>query len=79
MIEWLVPVAVAVIGGPLVVVVQSLRKENTSQHAEARELLKMVAGKVDKVDDKLDGHISWHLSRTRKPKIKQTEVIIKAD
>ena len=77
--DWLVPVAVALIGGPLVVVVQSLRKENTSQHAEARELLKMVAGKVDKVDDKLDGHISWHLSRTRKPKVKQTEVIIKAD
>ena len=79
MIEWLVPLAVALIGGPLVVVVQSLRKENTSQHAEARELLKLVAGKVDKVDDKLDGHISWHLSRTRKPKVKQTEVIIKAD
>ncbi len=77
--DWLVPVAVALIGGPLVVVVQSLRKENTSQHAEARELLKMVAGKVDKVDDKLDGHISWHLSRTRKPKVNKTEVIIKAD
>ena len=77
--EWLVPLAVAVIGGPLVVVVQNLRKENTSQHAEARELLKMVAGKVDKVDDKLDGHISWHLSRTRKPKVKKEEVIIKAD
>jgi hypothetical protein len=58
---------VAVIGGPLVVVVQSLRKENTSQHAEARELLKMVASKVDKVDDKLDGHINWHLKKpTRK-------------
>ena len=77
--QWLVPVVVALIGGPLVVVVQSLRKENTSQHAEARELLKMVAGKVDKVDNKLDGHISWHLSKTRKPKVKQTEVIIKAD
>ena len=77
--DWLVPVAVALIGGPLVVVVQSLRKENTSQHAESRELLKMVVSKVDKVDDKLDGHISWHLSRPRKPKVKQTEVIIKAD
>jgi hypothetical protein len=65
--EWLVPVVVAVIGGPLVVVVQSLRKENASQHAEARELLKMVASKVDKVDDKLDGHINWHLKKpTRK-------------
>ena len=79
MIEWLVPVAVALIGGPLVVVVQSLRKENTSQHAEARELLNLVVSKVDKVDDKLDGHISWHLSKTRKPKVKQTETIIKAD
>jgi hypothetical protein len=39
----------------------------------------MVAGKVDKVDEKLDGHISWHLSRTRKPKVKKDEVIIKAD
>lgn len=69
--EWLVPLAVAIIGGPLVVVVQSLRKENTSQHAEARELLKMVASKVDKVDDKLDGHINWHLKKpTRKPKQK---------
>ena len=65
--EWLVPLVVAVIGGPLVVVVQSLRKENTSQHAEARDLLKMVASKVDKVDDKLDGHINWHLKKpTRK-------------
>jgi len=70
--EWLVPVAVAVIGGPLVVVVQSLRKENTTQHAEARELLKMVAGKVDKVDDKLDNHISWHMAKTRRKKIDES-------
>jgi hypothetical protein len=70
--EWLVPVVVAVIGGPLVVVVQSLRKENTSQHAEARELLKMVAGKVDKVDDKLDNHISWHMAKTRRKKIDES-------
>jgi len=77
--QWLVPVVVALIGGPLVVVVQSLRKENTSQHAEARELLKMVASKVDKVDDKLDGHISWHMAKVRKPKVKKDEIIIKAD
>lgn len=59
--EWLVPIAVAFIGGPLVVVVQSLRKENTEQHAEARTLLREVSAKVDKVDTKLDGHITWHL------------------
>jgi transcription termination factor NusB len=67
--ELLVPIIVAVIGGPLVVAIQNLRKENTEQHAEARELLKVVASKVDKVDDKLDSHISWHLTKTRKTKI----------
>lgn len=61
--EWVVPIIVAIIGGPLVVVIQLLRKENTEQHAEARALLNQVADKVDKVDTKLDGHINWHLER----------------
>ena len=61
--EWVVPIIVAIIGGPLVVVIQLLRKENTEQHAEARALLNQVAYKVDKVDTKLDGHINWHLER----------------
>jgi len=64
--EWIVPIAVAIIGGPLVVVVQKLREENTAQHAEARDLLHKVANKVDKVDEKLDNHIEWHLIRRRK-------------
>jgi len=66
--EILVPIIVAVIGGPLVVAIQNLRKENTAQHAEARELLKEVSSKVDKVDDKLEGHINWHLDKTYKSK-----------
>lgn len=66
--DWVVPIVVAVIGGPLVVLVQKLREENTSQHAESRDLLKMVSNKVDKVDEKLDGHINWHLTKTRKKK-----------
>lgn len=66
--DWVVPIIVAVIGGPLVVLVQKLREENTSQHAESRDLLKMVSNKVDKVDEKLDGHINWHLTKTRKKK-----------
>jgi hypothetical protein len=37
-----------------------LRKENTNQHAEGRELLKEVISKVDKVGTKIDGHIGWH-------------------
>jgi len=61
--EWLVPVLVAFIGGPVVVLLQQLRKENTEQHAESRTLLQQVAGQVEKVDTKLDGHITWHLDK----------------
>ncbi len=61
--EWAIPIIVAIIGGPLVVVIQKLRSENSSQHAEARNLLNVVADKVDKVDNKLDGHITWHLTK----------------
>lgn len=54
---WLVPIAVAIITGPVVVLLQKLRKENTSQHAESRGLLEHLVIKVDKVDDKLDRHL----------------------
>lgn len=56
--EWLVPIVVAVITGPVVVLLQKLRRENTSQHAESRGLLEHLLVKVDRVDDKLDTHIN---------------------
>jgi hypothetical protein len=66
--EWIVPIVVAFIGGPLVVLIQQLRKENSEQHAESRSLLERVANQVEKVDEKLDGHIEWHLKRTSRSK-----------
>lgn len=56
----LVPILVAIISGPVVVVLQKLRKENTEQHAEGRILLKMIGTKVDKIGSKIDNHIGWH-------------------
>lgn len=56
--EWIVPIAVAIITGPVVVILQKLRKENTSQHAESRGLLEHLVIKVDKMDEKLDEHIA---------------------
>lgn len=56
----IVPILVAVITGPVVVVLNKLRSENTSQHAESRVLLQKVADKVDNVGTKLDEHIGWH-------------------
>lgn len=58
--EWAIPVAVAVITGPVVVLLQLLRRENTNQHAEGRSLLHEVINKVDAVGTKIDNHIGWH-------------------
>jgi hypothetical protein len=56
----IVPVFVAIITGPIVVVLQKLRSENTSQHLESRSLLEHLVVKVDKIDERLDDHIDGH-------------------
>ena len=61
-----VPIIVALITGPLVVFINRLRRENTSQHAESRSLLQQVVYKVDKVGTKLDEHIGWHKGKEDK-------------
>ena len=58
-----VPIVVALITGPAVVVLQKLHRENSDQHAEGRALLERVADKVDGVATKLDEHIGWHKGR----------------
>lgn len=58
--SWLVPVLVALISGPVVVLLQLLRRENTYQHGESRHLLENMVDKLDKVDQKIDHHIGWH-------------------
>lgn len=49
--NWWVPLLVAVITGPVVVLLQMLRNENTTQHAESRELLHHMIIKVDDIHD----------------------------
>lgn len=58
--EWLVPVIVAVITGPVVVVLQRLRRENTEQHAHNTILLRHIGSRIDRIATKLDSHIGWH-------------------
>ena len=48
------------------VILQKLRSENTSQHAESRGLLEHLVIKIDNIDDKLDEHISDPSPHTRK-------------
>ena len=54
-------VLVALIGGPLMWFLSRFDKRNTVQHAENKEILERIEDKVDKVDERLDGHIRWHL------------------
>ena len=55
-----VPIVVALISGPLVILMQKLRKENSDQHAQGQILLKVLGAKVDKIGSKIDSHIGWH-------------------
>lgn len=57
---WWVPIVVAVITGPVVVVLQRLRKENTQQHEENGHLLRHIGHRIDRIGEKLDHHIGWH-------------------
>jgi hypothetical protein len=62
----IVPIAVALIGGPMVVILQQFRKENRDDHAVVKQLLDKIDSKVDKVDNKVEGHIQWHLGSKKK-------------
>lgn len=62
-VEVWVPIVVALITGPLVVVANRLRKENSEQHSEARILLRQIGRKVDRVGEKVDSHLGWHKGR----------------
>jgi len=35
-------------------------KRNTAQHGANMEVLQSIEGKVDKIDERLEGHIDWH-------------------
>ncbi|MGA1038204.1 MAG: hypothetical protein ACO3VQ_10395 [Ilumatobacteraceae bacterium] len=66
---WFVPIAVAVISGPLVVLMSRFDKRNTEQHDRNMQELKRIGDsvdsvgvKVDKLDDRLDRHIEWHVT-----------------
>lgn len=58
--EWAIPIVVAVIGGPLMILFARFDKRNTQQHGANMKVLDRIEIKVDKLDDRLDGHMDWH-------------------
>lgn len=66
---WLVPILVALIGGPLMWFLHRFDRRNTEQHGQNMTVLKRIESQVDKVDtkvdrldDRLDRHIESHLN-----------------
>ena len=57
---WWVPISVAVIGGPLMWLLQRLDRRNTEQHGENLKALKRIEDKVDDVKSDLSDHFKWH-------------------
>jgi len=63
---WWVPIVVATIGGPLMWFLAKFDKRNTEQHGANMKVLERIEVKVDKLDDRLDGHIDWHSHKDNK-------------
>jgi hypothetical protein len=57
------PVAVALIGGPLMVVFRRFDRRNTEQHGENLNVLRSIEGKIEKLDTRMDDHIEWHMKK----------------
>ena len=57
-----IPIAVALIGGPVMWFLSRFDNRNTEQHNANMQVLQRIETKVDKVDERLDGHIDWHIN-----------------
>lgn len=58
-------IVVALIGGPVMWLLHRLDKKNTVQHADGQVAAERrhheTLEAIDRVDQRLDDHISWHL------------------
>jgi len=58
---WWVPIVVALITGPLMVLMKRFDRRNTEQHADNQRVLLRIEDKVNHIDERLDDHIDYHL------------------
>ena len=54
---------VAAVASVIVALLQRTRKENSADHMVVMDLLRGIGRKVDKVDDKIDRHVEWHMDK----------------
>lgn len=61
--EIFVPIIVALIGSPLVWVLNRLDKRNTAQHANSMQVLQEIKDDVREAKQDIKNHIHWHLDK----------------
>lgn len=54
---------IGMVGALLVALIETTRRQNNRDHAVNADKLDSVIEKIDKVDDRLGGHIDWHLKK----------------
>lgn len=50
-------------GGVIVVLMERFRRENAKDHNEAMRTMERVENKIEKIDERMDDHIEWHLDK----------------
>lgn len=63
--EAVIGAAVAILGpgGIIVALIERTRRENNRDHAKNATLLHSIDRKVDKMDERITDHITWHLDK----------------
>jgi len=52
-------------GGIIVVLMERLRRDNAKDHNEAMRTMERVEAKIEKIDERMDDHITYHLDKDR--------------
>ena len=55
------PIAVALIGGPVMLFLRRFDRRNTEQHGANMGVLERIEDKVERLDERMDDHLEWHM------------------
>jgi len=59
----IVPIAIAIIGGPMMWLLHRLDRRNTDQHDQSMKILTEVRDDIKIVNRRLIKHIDWHAEK----------------
>ena len=62
LIDWITLILVALIGGPLMLILSRLDRSNKSQHDEISKKIDRITIDIKDVRKELHEHVNWHLS-----------------